>query len=67
MSKEELKQFVPDTPEEWAKIGGYINHLGTAMSAMLILSENELWALASMFLTWLGGCVSDYFQTSAKK
>jgi hypothetical protein len=66
MSKEELKEYFPDTPEEWSKIGGYINHLGSAMSAMLILSDNSLWALASMFLTWLGGCVSDYFQTAKK-
>jgi hypothetical protein len=67
MSKEDLKQFVPDTPEEWQKIGTYINHLGTSMSALLILSDNAIWSLASMGLTWLGGCVSDYFQTSTKK
>jgi hypothetical protein len=67
MSKEELKQYVPDTPEEWQKIGNYINHLGTSMSAILLLSDNKWWALASMLLTWLGGSIADYFQTSVKK
>jgi hypothetical protein len=67
MSKEELKQYVPDTPKEWQKIGSYINHLGNSMSAVLILSDNKWWAIASLILTWIGSSIADYFQTSAKK
>lgn len=55
-----LKEYYPDTPEEWHLIAKYVHHLGNSMSAVLLFAANEWWVLSSLFLTWLGGSVADY-------
>jgi hypothetical protein len=67
MSREELKQYVPDTPEEWRLIGKYINHLGTSMSAVLLFSADKWWVIASLGLTWFGASATDYFGHKSQK
>jgi len=58
---ESLKKYIPDEPEEWHLIGSYIRNLGTAMSGVLLFAANEWWVLFSLFLTWIGESVADYF------
>ena len=56
-----FKEYRPDTPEEWHLIAKYVRNLGTAMSGVLLFAANEWWVLASLFLTWVGESVADYF------
>jgi hypothetical protein len=67
MSKEELKRYIPDTPEEWAFIGSAINRLGTAMSVIGAIQEKFIWVLITVGLTWFGSEVSEYFKLNTKK
>jgi hypothetical protein len=66
MSREELKEYWPDTAAEWQKIGTYINHLGSSMSGILLFSASKGWVVASLFLTWFGTSLADYFGTNLK-
>ncbi len=66
---ENLKKFIPDTPEEWHLIAKYIHNLGHTASGILLFAANEWWVLGSLLLTWAGGSVADYFghQTGSSK
>lgn len=55
-----LKEYYPDTPEEWHLIAKYVRNLGNAMSGVLLFAANEWWVLASLFLTWSGESFADY-------
>lgn len=55
-----LKEYYPDTPEEWHLIAKYVRNLGTAMSGVLLFAANEWWVLGSLFLTWGGESLADY-------
>lgn len=67
MSKEELKRFIPDTPEEWSQIGSAVNRLGILMSGIGAFQENFVWVLISLGSTWLGHEISEYFKIYTKK
>lgn len=66
MSKEELSQYWPDTPTEWAFIGSSINRLGGAMTMIGAMQGNITWVLFSGGLTWFGHEVSEYFKVHSK-
>jgi hypothetical protein len=67
MSREELKQYWPDTPKEWAYIGSSINRLGTALSLVGAVQEKFIWVLVTAGLTWFGHEVSEYFKIHTAK
>lgn len=69
MSREDLKKYFPDSPEEWSFIGSSINRLGAALSAIGALQKNFTWVVITVVFTWLGHEASEYFKlyTSKKK
>lgn len=62
MSREELKKYLPDSPKEYAQIGGALARLGTAMSGVLLFAADKWWVIGSMSLTWLGHEINNYFK-----
>lgn len=56
-----MKQYRPDTPEEWARIAGYVRHLGNMLTGSAIITGHPLWGLVSLALTWAGESAADYF------
>lgn len=67
MSREELKEYIPDTPEEWSFIGSSINRLGMALSLIGAVQEKFVWVLVTAGLTWLGQEIAGYFKINSKK
>lgn len=67
MSADELKKYIPDTPEEWSFIGSSVNRLGTAMSLIGALQKQFVWVLVTAGLTWFGHEVSEYFKIHTAK
>lgn len=67
MSREELKKYIPDTPEEISFIGSSIVRLGSAMTGILIFATDPIWICVSAGLTWFGHEVSEYFKVNSKK
>lgn len=71
MSREELKKYMPDSPEEFSYIGAAINRLGMAISTVAVFEQNWKVALATTIIMWFGNEFSGYFKiyqaTQAKK
>lgn len=60
------KDFIPDTPKEWAAIGSSIAHLGTMASGVTLFTANHWWTLGTIFLTWLGHSLTAYMKLHDK-
>ena len=67
MSREELKNYWPDEPAEWAQIGSAVNRLGSAMTLVGALQDNIHWVLISVGCTWVGHEISEYFKLHSAK
>ncbi len=67
MSKEELKRYIPDTPEEWSYIGSSVNRLGAVMTTIGAMNADLTWVFISVGCTWLGHEVSEYFKINTNK
>jgi hypothetical protein len=67
MSREELKRYIPDSPEEWSFIGSSVNRLGAVITGIGAFQENFKWVIISAGLTWLGHELSEYFKIHTKK
>ena len=67
MSKEELRKYIPDTPEELSYIGGSINRLGIAIAGVSAYEGNLKVTLFTLVLVWLGNELSGYFKIWQKK
>jgi len=52
----------PDTPKEWAAIGGAVGRLGTMASTITLFTANHWWTLGTMLLTWLGFEIQHYMK-----
>lgn len=62
MSTEELKKYKPDSPKEFSFFGSSLVRFSSAVSGALIVSHNEIWALVTVVITWLGHEIEQYFK-----
>lgn len=62
MSIEDLRKYKIDSPKELSFIGSSLVRLGSAISGCLVLADHEHWAILSMFITWFGHEMNEYFK-----
>lgn len=66
MSKEELEKYRPDSPKEISFFGSSLVRLSSAISGGLIVSDHAIWAIVTVFISWLGHEIEQYFKLHEK-
>ena len=62
MTQKGIRKFIPDTPKEFAFLGGAVGRLGVAMSGITLMQEDHIWTFIALFFTWVGFEVNGYFK-----